>query len=360
MKRWFALAFALTTGLAAVSQAQTPHQGFSRDISAAVGLLASSQQPDKATAAPPLKEGQPVVLVGEVTSAPKKIAGLHQEQKMRVAVGPARVDYTLHLGHAMMLGTSGQKMAASDMGRRMWVRAEGTVMNDPRRIQVTKLQLIGKDLPGLQRTAFYRPGFDQGYVMAVAGSRQFYPETPGVVFTPPALAIVGKVSEDTGPLETTRKIQVAAAGNTWTVDVPKDTPIFDSSGKKISVHEIAKGQWLRAHGWQTGDLRVRSARIEEIGAQEAFLTAPFYRAAEPLGYVEREPGTGVRFNPIRVTGVITAIDEPEGTVTLRDDQGKERTVYVDTVTFSVNGGPVEMKAVQKGQQVTVEGSEIVF
>src|SRR5207249_1098029 len=133
------------------------------------------------------------------------------EDKMQVAVGPGKIDYTLHLKGAPLIGETGAKIDQNDLVNHMWVRAEGTVMNDPRRIKVAKLQVIGKDMPGLQSSAFYRPGFDQGYVMAVAGSRQIFPET-AVAFTPAPMVIIGKVSDDTGPLETTRKIRVDAAG----------------------------------------------------------------------------------------------------------------------------------------------------
>jgi hypothetical protein len=363
MKRVLPLALVLTAaaGLAAPAQAQTPNQA-NNGSSAATVLLISSQLKENVTAARPLREGQSVVLVGEITSSPKKVAGVREEQKMQVGVGPAKTDYTLHLGDAPLIGESGRKIEENDLADKMWVRAEGTVMDDPRRIKVTRLQVIGKDLPGLKRSAFYRPGFDQGYVMtmAVAGFRQMFPETPGAVFTPAPLVIVGKVSDDTGALETTRKIQVDAAGNTWTLHVPKDTPIFDAQGKKISVHEVSEGQWVRVHGWQTDDLRMRVARIENIGAEEAFRTSALFREAEPIGYVERVPGTTVRFSPFKVTGVITTIDEREGTLTLRDDQGKDRVIYTETVTVYVNGQPVETKTLRKDQRVTVEGNEIQF
>jgi len=357
MKRIFFLTFVLATGLVATSRAQTSLL-FPYASSTASVLLVGDQILSAVSDAPLFREGQSVIVVGEVTSSPKKIAGVHQEQKMQVAVGPGKADYTLHLTDAMMLGASGQKIAASDLATQTWVRAEGTVMDDPRRIKVTRLQVIGQDLPGLQSSAFYRPGFDQGYVMAVSGSREIFPETAHAVYTPAPLVIVGKVSDDTGPLESTRNLFVDAAGNRWKLHVPKDTPLFDTQGKKISVHQIAKGQWLRAHGWQTDDLRLRVARLEEIGPEEAFRASALYRAGEPLGYVERAPGAGVQFSSFKITGVITAVDEAAGTITVRDDQGKEHAIAAETVTLSADGQPVVMKALHTGQRVTVEGSEI--
>jgi hypothetical protein len=322
---------------------------------------AQNNQPPGAAAAPgPFRQGQMVVVVGEITSSPKRIAGVQEEQKMQVGIGPARTDYTLHLGEAALIGTNGQKIEENDLVDKMWIRAEGTVMDEPRRIKVTRLQVIGKDLPGLKRSAFYRPGFDQGYVSAVAGSRQIYPDPAGAAFTPAAVVIVGQVSDDTGALEATRKVQVDAAGNTWTMAVPKETPVFDTRGEKISVHEISKGQWIRAHGWQTDDLRLRAARVENIGPAEAYRANSHFRMGEPLGYVEREPGAGIRFTPLKLTAVVTAVDPEAGVITLRDDSGKERVIAIETVTVTADGKPADLKALQKGQRVTVEGSEIVF
>jgi hypothetical protein len=174
------------------------------------------------------------------------------------------------------------------------------------------------------------------------------------------MVIVGLVSSSTGPLESTRKIQVDAAGNTWTLNVPKDTPLYDVKGEKISVHEIAKGQWIRAHGWQTDDLRIRAARLQEVGPQEAYQASTYFRAGQPLGYVERLPGAGVKFNPLSATGTVTAIDTKAGTFTLRDARGMERMFPLETVTIRADGQYVAGTALRPGQQVTVEGSEIIF
>jgi hypothetical protein len=355
MKQTLLPVLALSAALAATAQAAEEKAGNNNPAGAATPGQAQVGGPAPAGL---FREGQQVVVVGEITSSPKKVAGVREEQKMQVAVGPGKTDYTLHLEGAPLVGASGQKIEDNDLADKMWVRAVGTVMDDPRRIKVTRLQVIGKDMPSLQRSAFYRSGLDQGYVMAVAGSRQTFPESRA--YSPAAMVIVGRVSDDTGALETTRKIQVDAAGNTWTLHVPKDIPILDAKGEKISVHEIDDGQWIRAHGWQTDDLRMRVARIENIGAEEAFRTSTYFRTAEPIGYVDRTPGAGIRFEPLKLTGVVGTINSTDGTFTLRDDQGQERTVSIETVTITANGQPVEGRSLQKGQRVTVEGSEIRF
>jgi hypothetical protein len=305
-------------------------------------------------------EGTAVVIVGEITSQPRDL-GVSTERKMQVAIGPGKVDYTLHLRDAKMYGVYGQEVKPGDFSDKMWVRAEGKVMDDPRRIKVSRLQVVGKDLAGLKQTAFYRPGFDQGYVMAVAGTRQIFPVATGAVYEPTAMTIVGKVSSDTGTFETTRKIQVDAAGNTWSLSVPSDARVMSAKGEKISVHEISDGQWVRAHGWQTDDLRMRVARMENIGKEEAYRASTFFRAGEPIGYVDRAPGTAVRFMPLRATGTITAVDQSAGTVTLRDESGKDRVYYLETITVWAENRPVmDTKTLRSGQRVTVQGSEIQF
>jgi len=350
MKQTLPLMLALASGIATGAHAQTAGRiTLAQNAAAGTAVVAN--------AAPRLAENTPVVAVGEITSEPKSIVS---ENKMQVAIGPAKMDYTLHLSDAKMYDRYGAVIKADKLEGKMWVRAEGTVMNDPRRIKVTRLQVIGKDMPSLQQSAFYRTGFNQGYLMAVAGTRQIFPEVANVVYTPAAMTIVGRVADDTGPLESTRKIQVDAAGNTWTLNVPKDTPLYDVQGKKISVHQVAKGQWIRAHGWQTDDLRIRVARLQEIGPQEAYGTSTFFRAAEPLGYIERTPGTDVRFNPLQVTGTIVNIESAAGTVTVRDETGKERTFPLESVILRMDGKPAALENLRQGQRVTIEGSEIAF
>jgi hypothetical protein len=318
---------------------------------------AANQRALAAPSLPRFTEGTAVVVVGEITSQPKDAVN---ERKMQVGVGPGKTDVTLHLSDAKLYNYEGAPVGESRLDTKMWVRAEGTVMDDPRRVKVTRLQVIGKDMAGLHQSTFHRPGFDQGYMVAVAGTRQIYPMTEGAAFTPAPFAIVGRVASDTGALESTRKIQVDAAGNTWTLSVPKDTPIFDAKGQKISVHEIAKGQWVRAHGWQTDDLRMRIARIENIGPEEAFKSSAYDRAAAPIGYLERTPGTGVRFNPLTVTGTVSRVSVADGILALRDERGMERTFFLETLTIQSNGRLVDAGSLQNGQRVTVQGSEIVF
>jgi len=361
MKQTYAFILALAAGLLASALAGTSVLALGQTQGA--GNITLAENPPapgaavEAQAGPRIPEGTPVVVVGKITSPPKSIVSEHKAQ---VAIGPARMDYTLHLSDAAMYDEHGAMIKPTKLSDKMWVRAEGSIMDDPRRIKVTQLQVIGKDPSNVRQSAFYRPGLEEGYIMAVAGTRQIFPEVTGVVFTPPPMTIVGQVTDDTGPLEATRKVQVKAAGNTWTLEVPKDIPVFDVQGKKISVHQVAKGQWVRAHGWQTDDLRLLAARVQEIGPDEAFRTSTFFRQGEPLGYVERVPGAEVRFNPIQATGTISAIDQTAGTITLHDESGQDRTYPLASVTIRADGKEVDVTTLRQGQRVTIEGSEIAF
>jgi len=251
--------------------------GFNRGYLVATG---------SSTAPAGLAEGTQVVLVGQVTSPPK---GAIEEKKMQVGVGPGKLDYTVHFKDAHLAGLFGQKIDEDGFDNGQWVRAEGTVMDDPRRIKATRVQVIAKDQAALHRSAFGRPGLEHGYLMTVAGSRQTFPEAGRrePLFHSGQMVIVGRVSDDTGPAEATRKIQVQAAGNEWTLHVPEEATVLSETGEKLSVHEIKEGQWIRATGMQTDDLRLKVARMENIGPEEAFRKSTFFRTEWPMGYVER-------------------------------------------------------------------------
>jgi len=269
-------------------------RAFPQSLALAVGLAAVmsviGSQPARGAAAR-LREGQRVALVGQITSAPKEVAGVRAERKMQVAIGPGKVDYTLHMSDAEVLGLNGQKIETDDLTDKQWVRAEGTVMDDPRRIRVTRVQVIGTDAASMRSSPYFRADHERGYLAVVAGSRETLIPEPARGFGAARVVIVGKVSSDTGTLETTRNIQVDAAGTTWTLNVPREIAVFDVKGEKISVHEIKRGQWIQAQGWEIGDRRVRATRLQNIGTDEAFRASTFFRAGEPSGYVERSTGT---------------------------------------------------------------------
>jgi len=316
-----------------------------------IGLVgtARAEHKDKAFA-----KNTPVVVVGVVTSEPKSVTG---EKKMQVGVGPEKHDYTLHLRGAKLFAMGGQKVDEDHFDEGMWVRAEGKVMDDPRRVQVMRLQVIGKDHPAFERSAFYHSSMGTGYVTAVAGSRETL--TPFGPRGAMPFVVVGKVSDDTGTFNSTRRVQVDAAGNTWTLSVPKDALIRDTRDKEISVHEIHDGQWVRAHGWRTGDLRMRVERLENIGRNEVFQTSTFFRRDFPLGYVDPIAGDEA-FTLYNLSGTVTRIDPAFGAVHIRDDKGAERVIYTDSVTITRGGEQIGMDQVRVDDSVTIEGRTLRF
>jgi hypothetical protein len=74
-----------------------------------------------------------------------------------------------------MFDVTGERIARSGLREKWWVRAEGTVLADPHRIKVHRLDVIAKDQEAFQRTAFWTNGREHGYVERVASARQNYP-----------------------------------------------------------------------------------------------------------------------------------------------------------------------------------------
>jgi hypothetical protein len=321
---------------------------------ALLGLLAPARAAE--TKAATFAKGTPVVVVGRITSPPK---GELNEKKMQVAIGPDKSDYTLHFRKAEVLGLRGQKLDEDGLDDGMWVRAEGAMMGDPRRVEVRRIQVIAPDDKEHKRSAFYRSGYDFGYISSVAGIREVFPNPAGKVSMGAPFVIVGRVSDDTGPFESTRRLQVKASGNTWTLHVPKDAPVLDLAGKPISVHEVNGGQWVRAYGWRSDDLRMRVERLENIGKDEAFRAAAFYRNDAPLGYLDPLEGPD-RFTAVKLSGTVVRTDPAFGSVTIRDEAGKEHVVYRDGATFLSEGEAIGFDGLKTGTSVTVEGRTIRF
>jgi hypothetical protein len=118
----------------------------------------------------PLREGAPVVIVGQISSPP---AGFIGEQKMQVEVGQSRRDYSLHFNDAVIKGPNGERWDEDGLDDGQWVRAEGTIMDDPRRVRVDRLRVItAEEAQSIRDTAYYRTGYPYGYV-AVLSDRDY-------------------------------------------------------------------------------------------------------------------------------------------------------------------------------------------
>lgn len=307
------------------------------------------------------REGRRVAVVGRVSSPPK---GALDEKKMQVAVGPAKTDYTLHFADAQLIGLAGQKIDEDGFDDGQWVRAEGTVMDDSRRIKVDRVQIIGeKGAPNFASSIFHRPGLDYGYVTpitsAVAGTRETFPTTTEARFAAP-FTLVGRVSDDTGAFESTRRIQVMSGGNEWTLHVNEDALVRDAKGEKISVHEIDKDQWVRATGWQIDDLRMRVLNIENIGSEEAFRASRYFRTASPTGYFERSIGDMRAYDAVTLRGTVVRVNRDRGFVVVRDQNNQRHRVFLDQAFFDLDGRSVGMMDIREGDMVTVTGRTIRY
>ena len=132
-----------------------------------LGLAGSSQARHGSTGL--WKEGTPVAIVGQITSPPKLSVG---EKKFQISLGPKKSDqYTLHFHNADMTGLEGGKIAVSDLKDKDWVRAQGSIMNDPHRIKVEQLEVIAKDDESVKKSKYYRDKSAQGYIEEVTPTK---------------------------------------------------------------------------------------------------------------------------------------------------------------------------------------------
>jgi len=146
-------------------RATTVLLGAAFTLSAISASVAHAERTERHTRLP---EGTPVVIVGRISSPPK---GELNEQKMQVALGRRKVDYTLHFGDAYVLkGPNGEKIDEDAFDDGQWVRAEGRIMNDPRRIKVSRVRLIStREMATLHGNPYNRPGHSHGYLQWPAG-----------------------------------------------------------------------------------------------------------------------------------------------------------------------------------------------
>jgi hypothetical protein len=269
-----------------------------------------------------------VLVVGEVTSPPKTRLG---EQKLQVAIGPEHTDYTLHFFGAQVLGVNGRPLDEGDFRHGMWIRAEGRIMNDPRRVKVSRLQVIASDRSTLAHSALLPMGQAEGYITSVAGVRETFPEDAAAKVRPSPTVIVSRVGQDYRPLDLTAGFTVQAAGADWRLELPADARLVDRQGGMVGAQEIAPGQWVCVYGWRTGDLRLRVARVEQIG--KSARRSRHYRANSPLGYAESaEPST---LEQVTLRGVVRKVDAGSGYLTLRTSEQREQRVWLPAAEITV-------------------------
>jgi hypothetical protein len=100
--------------------------------------------------------------------------------------------------------------------------------------------------------------------------------------------VVGQVIHQIGKVH--RTMQVRANGQTWTLNVPKDTPVTGDHNYPRSIHDVHKWMYVRAVGTRIDPLRLRTDRVFIIGdrlamAQKGYPLHGYY--ASYAGYRSR-------------------------------------------------------------------------
>lgn len=273
---------------------------------------------------PSFSKGTPVLVIGDVTSPPKTRLG---EQKMQVAVGPEHIDYTLHFFRAQLLGLDGKPLDEGDFKHGLWVRAEGSIMNDPRRVRVSRLQVIARDRAALAHSAFLPPGQEYGFIASVAGTRQTFPESAEVTERASPVLAVGKVAQRVRLSHGATGLTLSVAGIDWILEVPEE----------VTAQEIQTGQWVRVYGWRVADLRVRAGRIAVIGSGPAWRRSGVFRTESPQGYAEALDASTLESKFFR--GTVRQVDTAQGTLTVRTSDGRERRIWLPAAEISVRNRP---------------------
>jgi hypothetical protein len=96
--------------------------------------------------------------------------------------------------------------------------------------------------------------------------------------------IAGKVVH--GTKASKRRLYVQSGAVEVAVHVPSNTWI-ERKGKKISVHEVKAGSYIRATGKRIGNTRVEAYHIWVIGDRHDFLTSPYGKPGGEKGYIHR-------------------------------------------------------------------------
>jgi len=303
----------------------------------------------QAAQAPQFAGGSQVVLVAPVPEAADFRAG-----HLQIPIGPERTMYTLEAGPQLeTYAPTGGRLNDARLQRGWWIRATGTVGDNPNSFRISNLQVLGPETDATQ-SAFYRRGFPQGYVMSVAGTREVYPRVSGMATVEPTI-LVGRVIDDSQ--RGMRRLRIKAGPNEWTLNVADNAAFLSGKGEAGgSLDQITSGQWIRAEGWQTDDLGLRVVQIRAIGAgDDAYRSSQYFRPEYMGGYVTRVTADRLTTQPFRVSGTVTQINRPMGYFVVRGEDGKEHTVYSEGTRFRQGNRQAGFDALKEGDKVTVTG-----
>ncbi|MGV3720777.1 MAG: hypothetical protein ACO1SX_07690 [Actinomycetota bacterium] len=238
----------------------------------------------------PITKGMPVVVIGEISSQPRDF-GFIQENKLQVAVGPNRLDHTLHLRGSTLLDEHGYAIAKSKLQDKWWVRAEGVALGSPRRIKVKRLTLLGKDHGDYRRSAHFRPGMESGYILAeqVAGVRQVLPSA-NALREGARVSITAPISSQprNAGVSVEEKMQVAIGPQRadYTLHFG-GARMLGLDGKEMFASGLRDRMWIRAEGTVMDDSRrIKVEHLQVIaGDDETFRASDLYRTGGGIGSI---------------------------------------------------------------------------
>lgn len=195
---------------------------------------------------------------------------------------------------------------------------------DRRTVRAVRIQVLGGDGEGWQR-----PG---------GGPWQHPRPTYGGDYAEDVL--VGQVTRRSSPMST-RNIRVAARGEEWFVEVPKDARVI-RDGQPISIHDVREGEWVRVQGERVGD--AYHIRADAIRVGDAPDTRPW-------------SSSGPRWNDgASYEGTVRDVAPDEGTFRLRLNRFETCTVQVGgDVRVTRNGRRASLRDLREGSRVRVYG-----
>lgn len=94
--------------------------------------------------------------------------------------------------------------------------------------------------------------------------------------------LVGKVVNTSNRM-LKRRVQVRAGGREWSLHIPKSAPV-NNAGRRVSVHDLDVGTFVRATGTRIGTTRLRADHVYIIGDRLALLKTNYGRRAGETGY----------------------------------------------------------------------------
>ncbi len=94
--------------------------------------------------------------------------------------------------------------------------------------------------------------------------------------------VVGRVSDRSSKVKG-RRLQVRAGDKKWTLHLAGTTVVYHNR-RKVSIHKVDLGMWVKASGTRIGRLRLDVDRLDIAGDRAAYLKSDAYQRRQPEGY----------------------------------------------------------------------------